>query len=193
MRLKSSSIVRSRRGAFHHDRRAISGDANTAEAVELPETALPRSGTSMAMQMLQAGGVDILTDAIRPADHDNPRGYFEFELVKKLKSDTQWLDQAAGKAVKIIHLLLMDLPVDRLYKVIVLRRDLSQVVRSQSVMLERSGRKGAALAPERLMEIFATQLSTVMAWLPPWTQPFTAIKIRTRNSQIHQLLIQNSG
>ncbi|MCE9620622.1 MAG: sulfotransferase [Planctomycetes bacterium] len=126
---------------------------------------LPRSGTSMAMQMLQAGGIPVLTDALRTADEDNPRGYLEFERVKQLKSDKAWLDDAAGKAVKIIHLLLMELPANRPYKVILMRRELREVVRSQSVMLERSGRKGAALPPERLMSVFEAQLAAVKAWL----------------------------
>ena len=119
----------------------------------------------MAMQMLCAGGVAAMTDAIRTPDEDNPRGYFEFERVKQLKSDTAWLDEAHGKVVKIIHLLLMDLPIDREYRVIFMRRNLHEVIRSQAVMLRRSGRTGAALAPERLIAIFEAQLRTVEAWL----------------------------
>ena len=63
---------------------------------------LPRSGTSLAMQMLHAGGVPVLTDSLRAADTDNPRGYLEFERVKQIKTDKSWLDDAAGKAVKIV-------------------------------------------------------------------------------------------
>ncbi len=119
----------------------------------------------MAMQMLSAGGVEILTDSIRTADADNPHGYLEFEKVKQLKSDHAWLDQASGKAVKIIHLLLMELPTDRDYRVIFMRRDLREVVKSQAMMLERAGRKGAGIAPDLLMATFERQLKVVDAWL----------------------------
>lgn len=117
------------------------------------------------MQMLQAGGVAALTDSLRTPDADNPRGYLEFERVKKIKSDKAWLDDAAGKAVKIIHLLLMDLPDDREYQVLFLRRDLAEVVRSQAKMLERSGRPGAAMSADKLIEVFRSQVRTVLAWL----------------------------
>ncbi len=119
----------------------------------------------MVMQMLHAGGIEVMTDAVRTADADNPHGYLEFERVKQLKSDKSWLDDAAGKAVKVIHLLLMELPTDREYKVIFVRRELQEVVKSQSVMLERMGRKGAAIAPELLMATFERQLKSVDAWL----------------------------
>jgi len=126
---------------------------------------LPRSGTSLLMQMLHAGGVPALTDSIRAADADNPRGYFEFERVKQVKADKAWLDDAAGKAVKIVHLLLMELPCDREYRVIMLRRDLREVIRSQTKMLERSGKRGAAMPAEKLMHVFESQMQTVQAWM----------------------------
>ncbi len=126
---------------------------------------LPRSGTSMAMQMLHAGGMPVMTDAIRAADPDNPRGYLEFERVKQLKGDKGWLDDAHGKAVKIIHLLLMELPDDREYRVIFMRRDLREVVASQGTMLERSGRAGGGLTPDRLIAMYEGQLTRVREWL----------------------------
>jgi len=137
----------------------------TARAPIVIVSGLPRSGTSMAMQMLHAGGMSVMTDAIRTADADNPHGYLEFERVKQLKTDKSWLDDAAGKAVKIIHLLLMELPTDREYRIVFLRRNLSEVVRSQAVMLERSGRKGAAIPPERLIALFEGQLKSIELWL----------------------------
>ena len=85
---------------------------------------VPRSGTSLAMQMLRAGGIEPVTDGERQADQDNPRGYLEFERVKHLRTDRTWLDQAAGKAVKVIHLLLTELPDDREYRVVFMERDL---------------------------------------------------------------------
>ena len=66
-------------------------------------TGLPRSGTSLMMQMLEAGGIEPLTDGIRSADADNPRGYFELEAVKRTGTDAAWLAQAQGRAVKVIH------------------------------------------------------------------------------------------
>jgi hypothetical protein len=74
---------------------------------------LPRSGTSLMMQMLAAGGMTLLTDHARAADEDNPKGYFEHEAVKRTKHDPAWLDEADGKVVKMVHLLLYDLPPDR--------------------------------------------------------------------------------
>jgi hypothetical protein len=126
---------------------------------------LPRSGTSMAMQMLVAGGIEPLTDGLRAADLDNPRGYFEFERVKALRTDKGWLDEARGKVVKVIHMLLPELPDDRSYGVIFVERDLREVVKSQATMLARSGRAGAQLPPERLMAMYEAQLKQVDAWL----------------------------
>ena len=71
---------------------------------------LPRSGTSMMMQILEAGGIPILTDNIRKFDEDNPKGYYEFEPVKKTKNDPSWVPKAKGKAIKIIYRLIQDLP-----------------------------------------------------------------------------------
>jgi hypothetical protein len=126
---------------------------------------LPRSGTSMAMQMLQAGGIEVMTDHARVADADNPRGYLEFERVKRLRTDRGWLDQASGRAVKVIHLLLMELPDDRPYRVIFMHRPMAEVIRSQALMLGRSGRAGASLPPERLTQVFESQLAQVRTWL----------------------------
>src|SRR5688572_32107147 len=97
------------------------------------------------MQMLAAGGIEPLTDNHRAADEDNPRGYFEFERVKQIKIDKAWLNDAPGKVVKMVHLLLLDLPPGNEYRVIFLRRNLDEVLASQKKMLARSGRAGAAL------------------------------------------------
>jgi len=126
---------------------------------------LPRSGTSLAMQMIHAGGVSAVTDGQRVNDDDNPRGYFEFERVKQLKTDKGWIDEAGGKVVKVIHMLLAELPDDRPYRVIFMERDVREVVKSQSTMLTRSGRTGAQLSPERLMAIYEQQLKVLEQWL----------------------------
>lgn len=126
---------------------------------------LPRSGTSLAMQMLAAGGIPPMTDHERSPNPDNPRGYFEDERVKHLRTDTAWLEDAIGRAVKVIHMLLTALPDDRKYRVVFMRRDVAEVVRSQRVMLERAGRPGGALAPERLAAVYMQQLDATARWL----------------------------
>ena len=102
---------------------------------------LPRSGTSMAMKMLDAGGLEVVTDGVRSADEDNPRGYYEDERVKDLgrTEDRAWLKQARGKAIKIISFLLKDLPPDNNYKVLFMERELAEVLASQQKMLDHLG------------------------------------------------------
>jgi hypothetical protein len=121
----------------------------------------PRSGTSMMMRMLESGGLQPLTDGLRAPDRDNPHGYYEFEPVKKTKEDPSWLAAAQGRAVKMVYGLLSDLPVDRPYRVILMRRDLGEMVASQRQMLERLGRDVGKLSDERKAEIFAAQLDDV--------------------------------
>lgn len=102
---------------------------------------LPRSGTSMMMRMLDAAGLPILTDHRRAADEDNPKGYYEHQRVKELEKETDrsWVREARGKVLKVISMLLKDLPDDNFYRVIFMRRDLDEVVASQNKMLERRG------------------------------------------------------
>jgi hypothetical protein len=121
---------------------------------------LPRSGTSMAMQMLAAGGVSVVTDGVRQAGEDNPKGYFEDERVKDLHKDDEdrsWLRHARGKAVKIISFLLKDLPDTNNYKVIFMRRDLPEVLASQQKMLERRGEPNQ-IEDEKMLEIWKDHL-----------------------------------
>ena len=126
---------------------------------------LPRSGTSMMMQMLAAGGLPILTDGKREADADNPRGYYEYEPATRLNKDRGWLDDAAGKGVKIVAQLLPALAPEHRYRVILIRRDLEEVLDSQQVMLERL-RRGANLTPPvQLRAVFQRQLRQVELWL----------------------------
>jgi hypothetical protein len=117
------------------------------------------------MQMLAAGGMPLLTDDQRRPDESNPRGYFEHEGVKHSRNDVSWLIQADGKAVKVIHLLLLHLPVDRNYRVIFMVRNLAEVVASQRAMLQQQGRPLAPLTDEALAGVFEKQLATVRQWL----------------------------
>ncbi len=119
----------------------------------------------MAMQMLVAGGLQPLTDSLRAADEDNPRGYLEFERVKTLREDKAWVSDAVGKCVKVIHLLLPELPPPFSYRVIFLRRGLDEVIRSQAKMLERSGRVGGGLPLDRLKAMYEAQLKSVDTWI----------------------------
>ena len=72
---------------------------------------LPRSGTSMAMRMLEAGGLPVVTDGVRAADTSNPNGYYEFERVKDFGQGRRlaWLVDARGKA-RENHLAAAHLP-----------------------------------------------------------------------------------
>ncbi|MDZ4658613.1 MAG: sulfotransferase [Bythopirellula sp.] len=128
---------------------------------------LPRSGTSLMMQMLHHGDLAAVTDRERVADEDNPAGYFEFEPVKKMKQDTTWLADARGKAVKVISQLLFDLPATEHYAILFIERDLAEVLASQDKMLARSGRKGASHAMMR--SAFEKHLAKLDGWLQ--TQP----------------------
>ena len=120
---------------------------------------LPRSGTSMLMKMLEAGGLPILTDGLRAADEDNPKGYFEVERVKGLaqESDKRWLAEARGKGIKVISYLLKSLPPDLNYRVVFIRRDIEEVLASQRKMLARRG-EVEDTPPERMRALFEDDL-----------------------------------
>jgi hypothetical protein len=125
----------------------------------------PRSGTSLMMQMLGAGGMELLTDGARRADRDNPRGYFELEAARRLPADAEWLERAIGRAVKLVHVLVPRLPTDRSYRVLLMRRDWREVLASQRVMLEHRGGAPEGPSEERLAEIFDAQLAEVERWV----------------------------
>jgi hypothetical protein len=129
---------------------------------------LPRSGTSMMMRMLEAGGMPILTDHIRKADEDNPYGYYEYELAKRLGSDTSWLEDAGGKAFKLVYRLLYMLPRGYIYRVIFMRRQLEEIIASQQKMLRHHGKETGELDEQQLakwIERFQTDLRKVIDWL----------------------------
>jgi hypothetical protein len=121
---------------------------------------LPRSGTSMMMRMLEAGGVEIVSDHVRTADEDNPKGYFELERVKDLDKDPDksWLRECRGKVVKIISFLLRDLPDDNFYKIVFLRRNLEEIMASQNKMLVRRGEPTDESRDAEMMERYTFHL-----------------------------------
>jgi hypothetical protein len=127
---------------------------------------LPRSGTSMMMRMLEMGGMPVLIDHIRTADHDNPNGYYEFEAVKRTKQDSSWLDESAGKAVKMVYRLLYDLPADRNYRVLFMRRKLEEVLASQRTMLKRKATDGDSVSDEQMETLFRRELQSFYDWVP---------------------------
>ena len=123
---------------------------------------LPRSGTSLLMQMLAAGGLPVLTDGVRVADEDNPRGYFEWEPAKRLPREPDLIRMAEGKAVKIVSSLLWALPPGYEYRVLYMERPLAEVAASQVAMIRRQGRT-APLEGEALVRALAAHQQQVLA------------------------------
>lgn len=126
---------------------------------------LPRSGTSMMMKMLEAGGLEILTDNLRTADEDNPKGYYELEVVKELQSNKEWLKDAQGKVVKVISQLLKDLSPNYTYKIIFMRRNMAEILASQKRMLIRRGEPTDTVSDEKMSRMFEVHLMQVESWL----------------------------
>jgi Sulfotransferase domain len=126
---------------------------------------LPRSGTSMMMKMLAAGGLDLLTDNLRTADEDNPKGYFEFERVKQIEHDKAWLEDARGRVVKLISALLKHLPPSYSYKVIFMRRAMPEILASQRQMLVRRGEPADTVPDDKMAAMFEKHLAHVESWL----------------------------
>lgn len=126
---------------------------------------LPRSGTSMAMKLLEAGGIAPLTDHVRTPDSDNPGGYYEFERAKKLREgDVAWLPQAEGKAVKVIAALLTYLPPGYEYRVLFMHRNIKEVLASQAKMLDNRGEQ-SKVDDATMADLFQKHLHQVRAWM----------------------------
>jgi hypothetical protein len=137
---------------------------------------LPRSGTSLMMQMLAAGGIPILSDGERMPDIDNPRGYCEWERIKQLPKEPGCIGEAEGKAVKVISQLLFALPAGRDYRIIFMERPLTEVVASQAAMIRRLGTAGPPLPSAALIAGLKAHLSQVNAW-------------KTQRSEIEMMLL----
>lgn len=124
---------------------------------------LPRSGTSLMMQMLDQGGIEVVTDGTRTADIDNPKGYYELERVKAIQRDTSWLAETRGKAFKMVSQLLYHLPASERYRIIFMERDLEEMLASQEKMLKRLGRPAAPR--DEIVGPYKLHLERLHAWL----------------------------
>jgi RNase adaptor protein for sRNA GlmZ degradation len=145
---------------------ATGGRHMAATAPIVIVSGLPRSGTSMMMKVLEAGGLPVVIDGLRAADPDNPEGYYEFERVKELdKGGTAWVADAQGKAVKVISALLEYLPTDYDYRVIFMHRKIEEVLNSQRKMLARRGEPIDAVSDAEMAALFAKHVAKVKAWL----------------------------
>jgi hypothetical protein len=131
-------------------------------------TGLPRSGTSMIMQMLVAGGIAPLTDGLRQPDEDNPRGYFEYEPVRQMAQGAPWIEEARGKVVKIVAPMIPHLPAGVPCRVILIERDLSDILASQREMIARRGRE-MDVTPARMNRLRQEYLRLIV-----WTKGFLA-------------------
>ena len=125
---------------------------------------LPRSGTSMMMQMLEVGGFTILNDGIRQADDSNTKGYYEYEPVKGLLKDQSWLPEAEGKVVKIVSVFLPHLPPDLEYQIIFMQRNLDAILQSQAKLLAKLGKGAPAANPTVLKKVFSDQNDKALKW-----------------------------
>ncbi len=126
---------------------------------------LPRSGTSMMMKMLEAGGLTPLTDNRRVADEDNPKGYYEDERIKRLAKDASWLGEARGKVVKVVSPLLKHLRSEFRYRVVFVRRDMAEVLASQRQMLVRRNQPTDAVSDDQMTAAYGKHLAGIEAWL----------------------------
>lgn len=148
---------------------------------------LPRSGTSLMMQMLAAGGMPILSDGERGADADNPRGYLEWERIKQLPKEPACIAEAEGKAVKVISRLLLSLPQGHEYRIIFMQRPLPEVLASQEVMLRNRGTAKPGADNSIIAAAFEKELRTVHAWLDSKTY------MKTLRVPYHEVLSDGEG
>lgn len=126
---------------------------------------LPRSGTSLMMQMLVAGGMQLLSDGERLADTDNPRGYLEWERIKQLPADPGCIAEAEGKVVKVISQLLLAVPSGHEYRVIFMQRPIPEVLASQDAMMRRRGTYKEGVNPAAMASAFKKHLKEAYAWI----------------------------
>lgn len=139
-------------------------ESKTKSDVVYIVSGLPRAGTSMAMALLQAGGIDLVVDGVRAADEDNLGGYYEYEAVKGIRDDVSWIYAARGKGIKVVSPSLRYLPPDLRYRVVFMRRDLNEVAASQEQMLRRLG-KDVGANRAQMIDLMQRHLQEVESWL----------------------------
>ena len=145
--------------------RLFKRSATTPEFVTIV-SGLPRSGTSMMMRMLEAGGLPVMTDRVRVPDESNPKGYYEFERVKQLKDgNTGWIAESKGKVVKIISALLEYLPPEHQYRIVFMQRNMGEILASQREMLLRRGEPPDRLGDRYLAGLYQNHLTRIAEWL----------------------------
>ncbi len=140
-------------------------------------TGIPRSGTSMVMSLLEAGGVPLFVDGARPPDAGNPRGYFEHSAVMRTRTDASWVPAARGRAVKVVAPLPCALPAGFTYRVIVIERDPRDVLASQRRMLAHGGRAADAGDDAALAAALAGALARTREWIASQPRP-AALELR---------------
>jgi len=156
-RFKKSPIMNRHPHVFYNESFSV---PNTITIV----SGLPRSGTSLMMQILQASGLELLTDGLRKADRSNEKGYFELESVKDPRLIHEWTSTACGKVVKVIHAILPYLPQQYHYRVIFMRRKFSDILASQTAMLEE-GSHSLEEQENQLITEYKKQVESSIAWL----------------------------
>jgi hypothetical protein len=151
---------------------------------------LPRSGTSLMMQMVVAGGIPALTDGLRSADENNLKGYLEWEAAKALPQSPTAITAAEGKVVKVISALLRSLPGPYEYRVVFMCRPLEEVITSQNRMLERLGREVAPVPQSQVVAAFTKHLKEVKMWLPE--QPNMSVHYVDYPSVVQQPAVESA-
>ena len=128
---------------------------------------LPRSGTSLMMQMLAAGGLESKTDGERAADTDNPEGYLEWEAVKDLANEPELFDDLDldKKSIKVISMLLPALPKKHTYKIIFMTRPVDEVAASQMKMIERLQNGEAQPTSSDIAKQLEQHRNAVLGWM----------------------------
>jgi Sulfotransferase family len=126
---------------------------------------LPRTGTSLMMQMLASGGLPVLTDTARAPDPDNPRGYFEFEPTKRLATDASWMRGATGRAIKVVSALVRHLPREFTYRILFMHRSLRETLASQAAMLTHQGQPPPPNHDAALAAAFRHHLDDLQHWM----------------------------
>jgi hypothetical protein len=138
--------------------------------------------------MLAAGGVSVLTDQERPADDDNPKGYFEYAPAKATASAPDWLLEARGKAVKLVAQLLPRIGANLQYRIIFMERPLNAVIASQRAMLDRAGKQGGRLTDRALAQTYLKQLAGVRAVLKRYPEQVALLSVN-----YHEALADPAG